>query len=1284
MSPDGEGSVLVESGGFRIDRDRALDKLKRFQLPEPARFVLPLIRCAVASGATSVEIETGGYQSSPAAIRFDGRPFTKEELADPCSVLFEEALPENARNRDLATALLTALRFAEGSSGLVSVSSGEGTGRFQVRLNSPIPDKPPSFEARDERRTIVLLRAAFEASLVSRFWQVRPLLVESLRECPIPVELDGVDIPRGSGLDPEWSVLFDEGGVSGWLGVPLDLGGLSSIAAYKHGVAAGSLVHSIPRAQVEGWINDDLFTLNASQTGIVCNERFERAMALAAPHVEKLVMKVVKDCRERLEDAARPALSSGLSGFLRDCLDRGSRAGTPGLFGSLYRPVTAVLKGSDAPDLVAIRRASRCAAWLLDACERSLTDFDRDQANPVSRALWKAPLFLGAGGEPLSIMDIRALSRRMGFLPVSKSPMPRSRLPFVTVWLASDRHERVLRDLVPADWKDMTDAAQASEALVRGGPGGEPAPEARDLARFGYANLLVRDVMPFGPGRIEVGIPDGAPGERARIYVFEGSGPRLLEGTQTLGFAAVVSGMDDGAGPGPPSAELCSAATDCASWLYQRLASEYRPGDPGRRSQAIMLHLLRFLAWAAREASCAGAGWAGRLPESRRWAEGLRLFKTGSAWLDYGELRARFDRGEVLRVRASWADLEPAETARSIMGSAYTKDLLKAILPDAGLLDLGETQQTFLAFKRTPSNACEHKSRLGCLAAVDELGVHLTVDEYESGERLALRWGTVTAFGPGAGAPGLEEKLAAEESAGLELAAAVVERFGTLWDHPESTCRHFLLRALMGLCSPWPGSLRPGTRLAEFLSVLPMFRSGLGAGLTWEAVSRKLAMQGEVSYALCGPEGASVVADLALDDLELETVRSMWPQSAGKLKPIDAPPSEPAVTEPDGQDRAGAGPWCPSTNAVDDAPALSGPHGPPGTGEWRTDAPAGPGAAAIFSGRYLSEGLEAMVWIDGSGLDCLQLFMAEPGQEPVRTLRVGLPLVGAATLLRPGKRLGQAPSDQALIRLFAAFYADLIRTWPLAPLGDPRHEAAARVVLRVLVMNGHPYDSAGAARELGDALRGMWALKLFGTLGSGMASMWDLQRACARDGVLPYSLDAGPAPVPPEDSWIPILREPERILVETLLSRDGRVRLEPYGPAGLPARALASVRQAAAVESASSEAPEFAVLRRLLAHARGTRGAKLLPDKVRWAGGKRAARACLADPGATGETIVLSRSHPMVKAVADSGLDAAAQGLYLASIVFTRFNDLKTDVTDGDDARFHEAMAELLAREGEP
>src|SRR5687767_5512528 len=97
----------VGSGTFRINAKKALEALSRYQLPDAAMFVDLWLRCAEAGRAARIRVEGG---QSGVGVRFDGRPFSAEELKDPFSSLFAEASPRQARLRNLALGVLAALR----------------------------------------------------------------------------------------------------------------------------------------------------------------------------------------------------------------------------------------------------------------------------------------------------------------------------------------------------------------------------------------------------------------------------------------------------------------------------------------------------------------------------------------------------------------------------------------------------------------------------------------------------------------------------------------------------------------------------------------------------------------------------------------------------------------------------------------------------------------------------------------------------------------------------------------------------------------------------------------------------------------------------------------------------------------------------------------------------------------------------------------------------------------------------------------------------------------------
>ncbi|MDE2292631.1 MAG: hypothetical protein KGL53_11165, partial [Elusimicrobia bacterium] len=122
MSDD--GAEFVESGSLRVDRPRALEKLRRYQLGDPRRGVLFWLRCACAAGAKFVNVEPG---PNTLVLTFDGRPLARADLRDPYGALFvEDAEP---RGRQLALGMLWAMRLEPSS---LELESGEEGRRLRL------------------------------------------------------------------------------------------------------------------------------------------------------------------------------------------------------------------------------------------------------------------------------------------------------------------------------------------------------------------------------------------------------------------------------------------------------------------------------------------------------------------------------------------------------------------------------------------------------------------------------------------------------------------------------------------------------------------------------------------------------------------------------------------------------------------------------------------------------------------------------------------------------------------------------------------------------------------------------------------------------------------------------------------------------------------------------------------------------------------------------------------------------------------------------------------------
>ncbi|MBI5625032.1 MAG: hypothetical protein HY924_14745 [Elusimicrobia bacterium] len=126
--PQTADAVLVESGSFRVDVSRLLDKLRDHQLPDPKDFILAWLRCATASGAKDIGLDPveGGLR-----MTFDGRPFSSQELGNPYGALLDPEASEALRGRHFAYGLLAAQRLKPDS---IKVFSGPSKDRAVMVL----------------------------------------------------------------------------------------------------------------------------------------------------------------------------------------------------------------------------------------------------------------------------------------------------------------------------------------------------------------------------------------------------------------------------------------------------------------------------------------------------------------------------------------------------------------------------------------------------------------------------------------------------------------------------------------------------------------------------------------------------------------------------------------------------------------------------------------------------------------------------------------------------------------------------------------------------------------------------------------------------------------------------------------------------------------------------------------------------------------------------------------------------------------------------------------------
>ncbi len=386
------GEELVGAGAFRVDRERALKFLERYQLGDPEAFILEWCRCAVAGGATRIQIDGNGRDLE---MRFDGRSFTAEELRNPYSPLMEDARPESGRNRDLAAGLLALWRLKPKE---VRIVSGPPGARFALTADSAGKERvDPSPKKEDG----TLLAACWPLSLIPILrprWEIL-LRQGALRLCPIPVRLDGAELDRG--MPKGEAYVFSASGVRGWLAFPCRRGApIPEFQACKLGVRVGAIEFPLAIGPVSGWVNCDDFTLNASRSGIVEDAALEKVRAAVAAELPDFVRRILHHHRPRMSEAARSLVGKGSKGY----------------------PVA---------------QTTLTSQWLQDAY---LLLSQRPTAAPalklLAAELRKAPVLFGAGGTALTIEMLRRMAESRGKIAYFASSGPLRGLNHVVLCLA--------------------------------------------------------------------------------------------------------------------------------------------------------------------------------------------------------------------------------------------------------------------------------------------------------------------------------------------------------------------------------------------------------------------------------------------------------------------------------------------------------------------------------------------------------------------------------------------------------------------------------------------------------------------------------------------------------------------------------------------------------------------------------------------------------------------------------------------------------------------------------
>lgn len=369
MSGDDEG-VLAERGFLRVDREKALEKLSQYSLPSPELFLLPWARAAAANGAGHFAV----IGSADLQVTFTGPPLSRADLRDPYATLF--AGGQDPRMRHVALGLLAVLPTNPSE---VVIESGPRERRLRLRVKNvreeALEDAPPG-----EAWTVVNMRWARPDPLRAR--SAKAALAEAMVMAPPCYTVDGSSFAPKPDASGAWEV-FEREGTRVLLRALPSTRDSSRLTLCSWGVAVETAGEDLGFASVWAWADDPAFSLNASQSGVVRDERFEAAMGV-------------------LRDGCRRLVSRALEGLEQ-------------------HPVLARAQTPEEGDL---------RAWLLETAVRHK---DAAAGDPVVERLLAAPILHDLAGRPLSVRALAEVARKEGQLLWSESDWSGGRLPWTVV-----------------------------------------------------------------------------------------------------------------------------------------------------------------------------------------------------------------------------------------------------------------------------------------------------------------------------------------------------------------------------------------------------------------------------------------------------------------------------------------------------------------------------------------------------------------------------------------------------------------------------------------------------------------------------------------------------------------------------------------------------------------------------------------------------------------------------------------------------------------------------------
>lgn len=398
-SEDGE---LVGEGGFKVDRARAVAKLKKFQLRSPDLFLLAWVRAANAAGAKVLRLKTS---SEGLRISFDSASLPPAE-ADRYAALFA-GLPAGDPRRLLAQAVLAAESLPASEVRVGRGRDASGARRLDVHL-WVAPN---------------LLRSCLR------------LVRERCACSKARILVDGEPFPR----DGAGAFDFESGKIRGAMTLPDDLDRIASrVEVHSLGVRVETLDHPHALAPVDAVVEVDDLPLDASLARAVRGPELAAALDALDSSVYKFVERVMFEHNAAARGIGKALHAESERRRWRRAIARATVSEK--FFSRLKRWWDRVPTPDDPQGTASAARRTR---WLrrVAVARRSKSGWQRD---PLLRKLDETGLWFSVDGWPLTLRRLREIAGRRGgvsYLDLwrggkTAGPAFSTMIPHETVWIA--------------------------------------------------------------------------------------------------------------------------------------------------------------------------------------------------------------------------------------------------------------------------------------------------------------------------------------------------------------------------------------------------------------------------------------------------------------------------------------------------------------------------------------------------------------------------------------------------------------------------------------------------------------------------------------------------------------------------------------------------------------------------------------------------------------------------------------------------------------------------------